>query len=136
MKGFVRRSRRGVAEHRIDRWVANVRHGRFERSLVGTRPLCRGGTTAEIYLEHYRASFGNKVMWSPIMVTPPVMIAGIGGVFSRTLGEDVAADHGVIYTLNGLVGEYYHARGVARRPGGSARPATTSRWARRSWLPA
>ena len=75
-------------------------------------------TTAEIYLEHYRASFGNKMMWSPIIVTPPVMVAGIGGVFSRRWAKTYLPITALIYTANGLIGEYYHARGVARRPGG------------------
>ncbi len=67
------------AEHRIDRWVANIEHGRFERSLSGLTAFAAVVTTAEVYAEHYRASFGNKMMWSPIVVTPPVVIAGRPG---------------------------------------------------------
>ena len=111
-----RRARQG--EHWIDRAVANVEHGRFERSLSGVTAFAAAVTTAEIYLEHYRASFGNKMMWSPIIVTPPVMVAGIGGVFSRRWAKTYLPATALIYTANGLLGEYYHARGVARRPGG------------------
>ncbi|MGH2916492.1 MAG: hypothetical protein ACRDMX_16060 [Solirubrobacteraceae bacterium] len=110
------------AEHAIDRAVSNIRHGRFERSLSGLTAFAAAVTTAEIYLEHYRASFGNKMMWSPIVVTPPVMVAGIGGVFSRRWAKRYLPVTSLIYTLNGLAGEYYHARGVARRPGGYERP--------------
>jgi hypothetical protein len=70
-----------LSEHRIDRWVSDIEHGRFERSLSAMTAFAATVTTAEIYVEHYRASFGNK--WSRIIVTPPVMIADIGGVFSR-----------------------------------------------------
>jgi hypothetical protein len=105
-------------EHRIDRWVANIEHGRFERSLSGLTALAAAVTTAEIYIEHYRASFGNKMMWSPIIVTPPVIIAGIGGVFSRRWAKTYLPITAAVYSANGLMGEYYHARGVARRPGG------------------
>ncbi|MEO6857411.1 MAG: hypothetical protein ABI323_02335, partial [Solirubrobacteraceae bacterium] len=59
------------SEHRIDRWVSNVEHGRFERSLSGMTAFAALVTTSEVYIEHYRASFGNKMMWSPIIVTPP-----------------------------------------------------------------
>ena len=83
----------GRASHRS--LVANVQHGRFERSLSGLTAFAAAVTTAEIYLEHYRASFGNKMMWSPIIVTPPVMVAGVGGVFSRKMGQDVSPDHRV-----------------------------------------
>ncbi|HET9101923.1 MAG TPA: hypothetical protein VFN55_01110 [Solirubrobacteraceae bacterium] len=115
-KGSTRRPRTG--EHFIDRAVANIEHGRFERSLSGVTAFAAAVTTAEIYLEHYRSSFGNKMMWSPIVVTPPVMVAGIGGVFSRRWAKTYLPITALIYTANGLLGEYYHARGVARRPGG------------------
>jgi hypothetical protein len=110
--------RRRRSEHFIDRAASNIAHGRFERSLSGVTAFAAAVTTAEIYLEHYRASFGNKMMWSPIVVTPPVMVAGIGGVFSRKWAKTYLPITALIYTANGLVGEYYHARGVARRPGG------------------
>ncbi|MGI8506618.1 MAG: hypothetical protein ACR2MK_07380 [Solirubrobacteraceae bacterium] len=106
------------SEHFIDHAVRNIEHGRFERSLSGVTAFAAAVTTAEIYLEHYRASFGNKMMWSPIVVTPPVMVAGIGGVFSRKWAKTYLPITALIYTANGLVGEYYHARGVARKPGG------------------
>lgn len=105
-------------EHRIDRMARNIEHGRFERSLSGLTALAATVTTAEVYIEHYRGSFGNKMMWSPIIVTPPVVIAGIGGVFSKRWAKTALPVASGIYMLNGLLGEYYHARGVARRPGG------------------
>ena len=48
-------------------------------------------TGAEVYLEHYKGSFGNKWMWSPVLLTPPLVVAGIGGVFSRRWAQDRAA---------------------------------------------
>src|SRR5699024_3351086 len=73
----------GRTGHVIDRMVVNIEHGRFERSLAGLTAAAAVVTAVEIYLEHYRASFGNKWMWSPIIVTPPVVIAGAAGVVSR-----------------------------------------------------
>ena len=73
----------GEVTHVIDRAVADVAHGRFERSLSGLTAFAAAVTTAEIYIEHYKASFGNKWMWSPIIVTPPVVVAGVAGVFSK-----------------------------------------------------
>ena len=108
----------GEVTHLIDRAFANVAHGRFERSLSGLTALAAAVTTAEIFLEHYKASFGNKWMWSPIIVTPPVMVAGIAGVFSRKWAKTVLPAAALLYTADGLLGEYFHARGVARKPGG------------------
>ena len=104
--------------HLVDHLFRNVEHGRFERSLSGLTAFAALVTTAEIYFEHYKASFGNKMMWSPIVVTPPVVVAGIGGVFSRRWAKTWLPLTAGIYTLNGALGEYYHARGVARKPGG------------------
>ena len=108
----------GDAEHLVDRMVRNVEHGRFERSLSGLTAASALVTGVEIYLEHYKASFGDKWMWSPIVLTPPLVVAGIGGAFSRRWAKTVLPVAAGLYTANGLLGEYFHARGAARKPGG------------------
>jgi hypothetical protein len=111
------RLRRAVErpEHLVDRRVRNIAHGRFERSLSGLTALVTG---TEIYLEHYKASFGDKWMWTPVLLTPPLVVAGIGGVFSRRWAKTVLPVASALFAANGLLGEYFHARGVARKPGG------------------
>jgi hypothetical protein len=104
--------------HLIDRVFGEVAHGRFERSLSGLTAIAALVTTSEIYIEHYKASFGNKMMWSPIVVTPPIVVAGIAGVFSKRWAKTALPVTAAIYTLNGIVGEFFHVRGVARKPGG------------------
>lgn len=104
--------------HLLDRALADVEHGRFERSLSGFTAVAAVITSIEIYLEHYKASFGNKWMWSPILVTPPVVVAGICGVFSKRWAKTALPITSVIYAADGLLGEYFHARGVSRKPGG------------------
>ncbi|MBV9030648.1 MAG: hypothetical protein JO063_00850 [Pseudonocardiales bacterium] len=116
-----RPARRGPireGEHLIDRMVSNIEHGRFERSLSGLTAAAAVVTGAEIYLEHYKASFGNKWMWSPIVLTPPLVVAGIGGVFSKRCAKTALPVTAALYAANGLLGEYFHARGVSRKPGG------------------
>lgn len=108
----------GRSAHGVDRVMSDIQHGRFERSLSALTAFAALVTTAEIYLEHYRASFGHKMMWSPVVVTPPVVVAGVGGVFSRRWAKRYLPVTAAVYTANGLLGEYYHARGVSRRPGG------------------
>jgi len=115
---MIRTARGPKSDHLIDRMLVNIEHGRFERSLCALTALGAAVTTAEVYFEHYRASFGNKMMWSPIVVTPPVIVAGIGGIFSKRWAKTWLPLTAGIYTLNGALGEYYHARGVARKPGG------------------
>ena len=117
-RGGLRAPLKGRPAYRIDRWAANIEHGRFERSLSALTAFAALVTTAEVYAEHYRASFGNKMMWSPIVVTPPVVIAGVAGVSSERWAKTVLPIASTVYMLDGLIGEYYHFRGVSRRPGG------------------
>ena len=52
---------------------------------------CRRGRSppAEIYTSHDGASFGNKMMWWPIVVVPTAIPAGIAAVFSRRAAKTV-----------------------------------------------
>ncbi|HEY7859698.1 MAG TPA: hypothetical protein VIC82_14475 [Candidatus Nanopelagicales bacterium] len=106
------------SEHLIDRVVSDIAHGRFERSLSGLTAVAAALTCGEIYLEHYKASFGNKFMWAPVIVTPPLVVAGVGGVFSERWAKTALPATAAIYAATGLLGEYFHARGVHRKPGG------------------
>ncbi|MGH3795352.1 MAG: hypothetical protein ACRDSP_10715 [Pseudonocardiaceae bacterium] len=105
-------------EHLLDRIVSNIEYGRFERSLSGLTAVAAVVTGAEIYLEHYKASFGDKWMWSPIVLTPPLVAAAVAGVFSKRWAKTALPVTAALYTANGLLGEYFHARGVSRKPGG------------------
>ena len=105
-------------EDLLDHLLRDVSHGRFERSLSGLTAVSAMVTGAEVFLEHYKGSFGNKWMWSPVLLTPPLVVAGIGGVFSRRWAKTALPVTAALYAANGLLGEYFHARGVARKPGG------------------
>ena len=104
--------------HLLDHLVRNVRQGRFERSLSGITAVGALVTGAEIWLEHDRASFANRMMWLPIAVTPPAAAAGIGGVFSKRLAKTALPIASAAVVANGLQGTYLHVRGIAQRPGG------------------
>jgi hypothetical protein len=113
-----RRTAPQEAEYLLDRMVRNVRTGRFERSLSALTAVSALVTGAEIYFEHYRASFGDPWMWSPVVLTPPLVVAGIGGAMSKRWAKTVLPVTAGLYVLNGVLGEYLHARGVGRKPGG------------------
>jgi hypothetical protein len=108
----------GRPEHLIDRAVHNIETGRFERSLSGLTAMGALVSGAEIWLEHDRASFGNKMMWIPVALSPVAAVAGIGGVFSRRWAKTVLPAVSAVVVANGLQGTYLHARGIAQRPGG------------------
>jgi hypothetical protein len=102
----------------IDRLVGEISHGRFERALSGLTAGAALVTGAEIFLEHDRASFGNRMMWLPVAITPFVAAAGVGGVFSRRVAKAALPAVSAVAMANGLQGTYLHVRGIAQRPGG------------------
>jgi len=96
----------------------NVRTGRFERSLAGLTAVGAVITTLEIYTSHDSASFGNKLMWVPIVVVPTAVPAGVAAVFSRRAAKTVLPIASALIVVNGLQGFVLHVRGVAQKPGG------------------
>ncbi|MFC4245130.1 hypothetical protein ACFOYW_17315 [Gryllotalpicola reticulitermitis] len=100
------------------REVHEIRHGRFERLLSVLTAMGAAVTTAEIFFEHDRASFGNRWMWAPIVIGPVGALAGLAGYRSKTMAKTVLPLASAVIIANGLQGTVLHARGVAQRPGG------------------
>jgi len=92
----------------IDRLLRDVRTGRFERTLSALTAAGAAITAAEIWLEHDSASFGNKMMWWPIVIVPTLVPAGIAAVFSRRAAKTVLPVASAIVVVNGLQGTYLH----------------------------
>jgi hypothetical protein len=109
----------GVLEG-VDHLVRNIEHGRFERTLAGLTAAGALVTAAEIFLEHDRASFGNKMMWVPVALGPIGAVAGVAGVVSRRMAKTALPIASAAIVANGLQGTYLHIRGISQRPGGWA----------------
>ncbi|WP_051266060.1 hypothetical protein [Nakamurella lactea] len=101
--------------------LTDVRTGRFERSLAALTAAGAAITTAEVYLSHDGASFGNRMMWWPVVVIPTAVPAGIAAVFSERAARTVLPLAGAAIVCNGVQGTYLHWRGTAQRPGGWTR---------------
>ncbi len=102
-------------------FLEDVRTGRFERTLSALTAVGAVVTAGEIYLEHDGASFGNKMMWWPVIVIPTAAPAGLAAVFSRRAAKTVLPFVSAAIVLNGLQGTYLHWRGISQRPGGFSR---------------
>ena len=108
----------GESARGIDRLVRNVETGRFERSLSALTAAGALVTAAEIYFEHDSASFGNKMMWLPVVLGP------VGAVAGASPGSQAAGwprrhcRSSAAIVANGLQGLYLHGRGIAQKPGG------------------
>jgi hypothetical protein len=106
----------------IRKLVANLRRGRVQRTLAGATALSALPLGLEIYFEHYRGSFTDKWMWTPIVLTPLLSAAGLAGVRSQRAATTVLPTVSALYCLDGLIGVYTHVQGVRKRPGGFREP--------------
>jgi hypothetical protein len=102
------------------RALEDIRTGRFERSLAAFTASGAVITAAEIFTEHDAASFGNKMMWWPIIIVPTLAAAGVAAVFSRRAAKTVLPLASAVVLVNGLQGTYLHWRGILQKPGGKS----------------
>ena len=102
--------------------VRNLRRGRAQKLLSAATAFSAPPLALEIYLEHYKASFGDKWMWTPIWLTPPLMAAGVAGYCSERAARTVLPAVSALYAADGVVGLWTHVRGIQKRPGGFGEP--------------
>ena len=106
----------------VQRWWENVRRGRAQRTLAAATAFSALPLGIEIYFEHFRGSFGDKWMWTPVWLSPALTAAGIAGVRSRTAARTWLPVLSGLYCIDGAVGVITHVRGVSRKPGGFSEP--------------
>ncbi len=104
------------------RFLANLRAGRMQKTLAAAAASSSLALGFEIYLEHYKGSFGDKWMWTPVLLTPAVSAAGIAAVVSERAAKTVLPAVSALYFLDGLVGIVTHVQGVRKKPGGFSEP--------------
>jgi hypothetical protein len=100
----------------------DIREGRFQRIMGVATAISAFCSGFESLYSHYKNNFTYRIEWVPILLTPAVMIAGFGAVWSRTVARTLLPLTSALALLSGAVGFFYHARGVLRRPGGAKLP--------------
>ncbi|HEX6761593.1 MAG TPA: hypothetical protein VF094_02205 [Gaiellaceae bacterium] len=107
---------------RLTRLAANVRTGRVQRLLALATAASAPPLAFEVYVEHYKGSFGDRWMWTPIVLSAPLTAAGIAGFWSERAARRWLPFFGALYAVDGLIGIVTHVRGVQKRPGGFGEP--------------
>jgi hypothetical protein len=107
---------------RAARGLWNLRRGRLQRSLALAAAASAPPLGFEIYLEHFKGSFGDKWMWTPIVLSPALGAAGIAGFCSERAARTWLPAISALYALDGAIGVYTHVRGVREKPGGFGEP--------------
>lgn len=100
----------------------HIREGRFQRSMslmAGASSVLAG---LEVSYEHYRGSYGQKIMWTPVMLGGAMAGAGVLGFFNRWAARILLRWVSLATLLDCLVGFLFHVRGIARKPGGWRMP--------------
>jgi hypothetical protein len=97
-----------------------VAHGRIQRVLALVTAVFAILAGGEAYFEHLRGSFNQRVMWTPVWLTPPMVLAAVGAALSRRLAMWVLPWASVVTLLDGLLGFVLHIQGILRMPGGLA----------------
>jgi hypothetical protein len=98
--------------------VAQIAHGRFQRGVALIAAVFAALAGAEAYFAHLRGSFNRPVMWTPILVTPPMVVAAVGAACSERVAREVLPVVSVVTFLDGLLGFGQHIQGIRRMPGG------------------
>ncbi len=100
----------------------DVREGRFQRMLAAATAISVFFSGIEALYSHYKNNFSYKVQWTPVLLTPLLMIGGFGAVWSKWCARTLLPFASLLALLNGGIGFLYHMRGVMRRPGGLKKP--------------
>ena len=113
---------RATALLRKQDWREDIRTGRFQKHLcvvtaIGT--ICCGG---ESWYSHYKDNFRYKMQWSPMLVTPLLAGAALASITSERCTNTALPLASAAAAANGMIGTYYHVRGILRRPGGRKKP--------------
>jgi hypothetical protein len=104
------------------RFLRDLRRGRVQRTLAAATALSALPLGAEIYFEHFRGSFGDKWMWTPIVLSPALAAAALAATRSERAARTALPLVSALYCLDGLIGVYTHVQGVRKRPGGFSEP--------------
>ena len=101
-----------------------IREGRFQRSLSLLTAATSVISGLEVAYEHYRGSYSRRVMYTPVILSGVLAIAGVAAFFSRRAASTVLRAASFVTLVDAGVGFYFHVRGIARKPGGWRLPMT------------
>jgi hypothetical protein len=96
----------------------DIREGKFQRSLAVIAAISSVFSGWEVTSEHYKGSYSQRIMYSPLVLSAALLVAGLGGAVNRKLARTIMPLVSAMTMLDGLVGFFFHIRGIARKPGG------------------
>ncbi len=96
----------------------HVKDGRFQRSLALITAASSVVSGLEVSYEHYKGSYSNVVMYTPVLLSGAVASAAVAGFFNRRAAQTVMRWTSALTLADGIIGFGFHIRGIQRKPGG------------------
>jgi len=97
---------------------SRIASGEFQRPLAVVTAFFAVIAGGEAYFEHMRGSFNQRVMWTPVWLTPPMAAAAIAAVTSERAAHNVLPIASLVTLGDGVLGFLLHIRGIRDMPGG------------------
>ena len=104
--------------HNLEIVRNDIREGRFQRSLSLLTAFASLMSGLEVGYEHYRGSYSQRVMYTPVILSAALTGAGIAGFLNRWAARTVLRAVSAFTLVDSAIGFYFHVRGVQRKPGG------------------
>ena len=101
-----------------------IREGEFQRSLSLLAAASSALSGLEVSYEHYRGSYSQRIMYTPVILSAALTGAGVLGFFSKRLAITIMRWTAVVTLADSVIGFGFHIRGVHRKPGGWRLPIT------------
>jgi hypothetical protein len=110
-----------TGQHQHIGWEQDLREGRFQQHMIAAAVASAFLSAFEAAYSHYKNNFRYEVQWSPLIIAPLLMAAGIAGIKSPKAAHTWLPAASAVAALDGTVGFFFHARGTLRRSGGTSK---------------
>lgn len=108
----------------VETFDERLREGRFQQGLALLAGMSALPSGLEVAYEHYKGSYGNPVMYTPVIASAVLAPACFAGVFSGRAARTWMRWAGYVTFADCVIGFGFHVRGIARKPGGWRLPIT------------
>jgi hypothetical protein len=96
----------------------DIREGRFQKQVAIVTAASAMLSGFEAFYSHYKNRFRYKVQWTPVVLAPLLAAVALASIRNRRLARTALPVLSAAASADAVVGFYFHARGVMRRPGG------------------
>lgn len=107
-----------VAEEGARELLRDARQARLRRSLSLVAGLAGSLSGLEVAYLHYRGSYNQRIMWTPVILSQALLAAGIWGAVRPRAARTVLPWVSAVTLADCATGFVFHLRGIAHKPGG------------------